>query len=430
MVFSFGGGGGAASTPFATTPFATTNQQQQPPQQNGAPVAATLTIPPYKELFPSQFVSEKVGSMLRESTGTNEDGAHLAGQFLVSEFSICNTAGSIAQRLLQIDQDPTLQPVQPDMGLRQRLSQSPTVLLPIQQPDGTVRHQEATLTQEMLNDVCSIADDLQISEVAAISLYQQAAGRNEPFHSSFVKNCLQGTSVSVGHSAAWSAREIFFHQRPSLLKTCQQLLKLRLGEVDSDNNFVCRATDALLKNGWIKNIVQMVRNYTQRIDQLLEYSNTAGGNVGTTTTPRQFWLGDVTLQSYYEERQIAVECLFFIAYHVQLTVGEVVILIDLVRDLSNASAVFDPLFDVPNPFCGDLGSSSTTAVSWLNQFPRREKDPLAWQKELVKSCWQTGSPQLMRCYCTVAMAVVSALGNRAVLMDRNTHSPNSFGSVS
>ena len=417
MAFSFGG---ATSNP-APAPSPATNYAQAQPQLNAA--AATLQVPSFDELFPNRSIAQKIGNLITRSTSANEHDAILAGQELKS---VLNEQGVVRNRLLQIDQDPTLQPAQPDHALRQRLSQNPTILLPVQMHDGTVEHREATMTPEILRDVCSIANDLQISELAAICLYQQAASGNTPFYSTFVEKCLEGTTIAREDSAAWSAREIFFAQRRLLLRTCQSLVQHRLAERDSDKNLVCRATDVLLQNDWIKHIEKIVRVYSQRIDDIMKsYDNTAeSSNPGVTTATEQFWRGVVTLQCYYDERQIAVECLFFIAYHVQLTAEEVGILIDLVRDLSENSLILDPLFDVPDTY-----SSSTAPSSFILQPARREKNPLAWQQELVKSCWQTGHPQLLRCFCTAIMAVVAALGSNAVLMDRSTHAPNSFRTV-
>ena len=421
MAFSFG----FATSNSAPAPPPAANHHDQAhgqPQQN-ATAAATLMIPSFDELFPNKSIAQKIGHLITCSTGANEHDSNIAGQELKA---LLSEQGVVRLRLLQIDQDPTLTPVQPDHSLRQRLSQNPTILLPIQLHDGNVEHREATMTPEILRDVCSIADDLQISELAAICLYQQAASGNQPFYSTFVEKCLEGTAIMKENSAAWSAREIFFAQRRLLLRTCQSLVQHRLAERGKDKNLVCRATDVLLQNDWIKHIERIVRVYSQRIDEIMKsYDNTAEStNRGVTTPAAQFWRGVVTLQSYFDERQIAVECLFFIAYHVQLTAEEVGILIDLVRDLSQTSLILDPLFDVPDTY-----SSSPAPSSFILQAPRREKNPLAWQEELVKSCWQTGQPQLLRCYCTVIMAVVAALGSHAVLMDRSTHAPNSFRTV-
>ena len=269
-MFGFGGGTSIPAPPAANQGPA--NQGQ--PQQNSGAVAST--IPSFDEEFPNRSISQKIGQLLRYSTCTNDiDDTTIAGQELKAVLSV---QGPVRQRLLHIDQDPTLQPAQPDLGLRQRLSQYPTVLLSIPQHDGTVEYREATLTPTILRDVCSIADDLQISEPCAICLYQQAASRNKPFHSSLVKNCLEETNITREDSIAWSAREIFFAQRILLLQTCRALVQHRLGEPDFDNNHVCRATDELLQNGWILRIIQLVRIYSQRINTISSSHNNTKKN--------------------------------------------------------------------------------------------------------------------------------------------------------
>jgi len=438
--FSFGGAGaasnlsaGANPAPTAFNPQQQQQQLQQQLQQRAAP--PTMTIPLFDQLFPGRSVANKVGSLLRTSTATtNGDTSLFDGQELIAALSNTQDEKSIAQRLLLLHQDPTLQPVQPDQALRQRLAQNPTVRLSIEQQDGSVQLREATLAPNMLQDVFGIADDLQISEEAAICLYQQASASDKPFHSFFVQRCLKDSNVSAETTAAWCAREMYFAQSPLLLRTCLSLLQHRLGAGENASSSACEATDSLLQAGWINNFVQMVRICTQRISQVMaSFNNSAMGANGTTSTTAQFWGGDVTLQSFFEKRQIAVECLFFAAYNVQHTVEEVGALIDLVQELTDASIVLDPLYDVPNPFevtDDDAVGNSAAAAPWLFHRPQREKDPLVWQQELAATCWKTGQPQLMRCFCTLVMTVLSALGNRAVLMDRNTHAPNTFGAVS
>ena len=114
---------------------------------------------------------------------------------------------------------------------------------------------------------------------------------------------------------------------------------------------------------------------------------------------------------------------------VEVKDGEVVSMIDLVRDLSDGLTVLNPYSDVPNPFESSSLESTSAAPWFLPHQEQREKDPMVWQKELVTTVWNTGLPQLLRCCSTTIMAVVSSLGDRAVLMDRETHAPNSFGKV-
>ena len=68
------------------------------------------------------------------------------------------------------------------------------------------------------------------------------------------------------------------------------------------------------------------------------------------------------------QRQIAVENLYYVAYHTQLTVDEVCALIDLIQELTNGGGggeeeeglpILDPLIkDVPSPY-EDVDSDSS-----------------------------------------------------------------------
>jgi hypothetical protein len=126
---------------------------------------------------------------------------------------------------------------------------------------------------------------------------------------------------------------------------------------------------------------------------------------------------------------VAAECPFR-AYHTQLTEPEVVALIDLVQELTNGDdsgknpglIILDPFADVPDPF----KDASPTMASQVWPFqntspPLQEKDPLAWQKELVEQTWETGLPQLLRCVSTLVTSIICALDGRNVA--RPNHSP-------
>lgn len=451
--------GGTSATPgqqqHATSP--STNIGEGTETSFGASTSAlaqpTLRVPSYNELFPGRSIGYKIDSLLRASTFVDNDsqGAILAGQELIYLLNQSHHDNSTANRLLQHPNEfSVLEEVQPDHALRQRLAQCPLITLTIEQEDGSLEHREATLAPNMLQDVCTIADDLQISEVAAICLYQQAAAAETPFRSRFVQDLLiDGAVTAEPSSIAWMAREIYAAQSPLLLRTCLTLLQHRLREGDDNctGNPVSEATDALLQSGWIDNFIRLVRDYTKCIKHVLSRSNTlaSGRAHGSALLPAEsrthFWRHEVTLQICFKERQLAVECLFFVAYRVQMKVDEVVALIDLVRELMDGSVVLNPYTDVPDPFetfpAGSSGAisfmgnaTSAAASPWfMQQQQQKEKDPLAWQQELATTAWKTGQPQLLRCASTLVMAVVSALGDRAVLMDRMTHAPNAFGRV-
>jgi hypothetical protein len=420
---------------------------QQPTGANTAagnvattPLTPTITVPPYDELFPNQSIWNKITDLLHvlsaSTSGTEE--ASLAGQDLIDILSRSDQTNSIAYQLLH-QRSPTgiLEAIAPDHALRQRLEQNPSVNLSVEQDDGSFSLQEATITHSMLTDICLIADDLQISEVAAISLFQQAASSKTPFRSKFVRSCLQ-SSNSVNEapelSLSWMAREIYAAQSPLLLRACLALLQHRLREGNSvrSQNPVTEATDALFSSGWIHNLIQLVLNHSTHSNNLMAAINTPSAQRQFQESS-SFWRYDMALQLCYRERLLAAECIFFATYNLQMMEDEVIALVDLLRSLTNASRVLNPYTDVPDPFESlSAGSYDFAGTPWgvVTDQQIREKDPLEWQQQLAIGAWQTGQPQLLRCACIVLMANISALSDRATLIDRSTHLPNHFGLVS
>jgi hypothetical protein len=188
-----------------------------------------------------------------------------------------------------------------------------------------------------------------------------------------------------------------------------------------NSRWVCRATDALLSEGWISNLINVIRKYTQQIEMTLAQT-AAAANAAPS-----FWRHVATLQARIHERHIAAQCVFFASYHVQFTAPEVIELLDLIRDLSNIMPVLDPYMDVPDPY--EHVTDESSSVTWMHH-QQNQKDPLVWQQELIQTCWKVGKPDLLRCTCTLVMACIASLGTKGVLMDRNTHKANAFGEVS
>jgi hypothetical protein len=155
------------------------------------------------------------------------------------------------------------------------------------------------------------------------------------------------------------------------------------------------------------------------------------------------------------QRHVAAECLFYLAYHTQLTSEEVVSVIDLIKDLTNGDGcegtglpLLDPLVkDVPNPY-ESVDSLATSSTSWQQHQqqhqqphygmggwmdappPPKTKDAKQWEQELMSNLWGRGQPQLLQCVTTLVMSVMCALDARHVLVERYGHGCNSFGVVS
>ncbi len=187
--------------------------------------------------------------------------------------------------------------------------------------------------------------------------------------------------------------------------------------------------------------------------------------------------GDIAMEFAFRglahlQRQLASECLFLLSYHTQLTVEEVVALIDLVRDLTNGDVgessspslgeglpLLDPLLDnVPSPYEVDASSPPLEGGGslWQQQSafygssvfrgkgvgdaifnhwqphhsaatPLRLKDAKEWEDELDALLWKRDQPQLLRCISTLILTVVCALDATHVLVDRTSHGPSAFG---
>ena len=126
----------------------------------------------------------------------------------------------------------------------------------------------------------------------------------------------------------------------------------------------------------------------------------------------------------FQQRQLACRCLFYLAYHTQLTTEEVVGLIDLIQDLTNGDSmgmgsglpILDPLRDVPDPYrvvwnqnkentnssvggMGGGGNANANANSMQGQMQmqnvssmtpqqiKAEKKHEEWKEELLRSLW-------------------------------------------
>ena len=287
-----------------------------------------------------------------------------------------------------------------------------------------------------------------------------------------------------------AALRLHFHERSATLRTIMDLIRHRVevydNVVDSSRSTTTEsiliATDQLLDAGLVTNLIKYIELTTTFIDETrlaletMEKDKIGGGESKTPSSP---WMmssssptpvnaaasvlpaaahhhdaGFATLGYYITERQLASECLFYLAYHTQLTVSEVSNLIDLIQKLTNDGL---PMIDpwswddvVPSPHVavdedttmGGGGSSpwqrhQSSGAYWADfkpttplgvaLHPSRLKDVGDWEDELVASLWRAGRPQLLRCVSTLLMTIVCAFDARHVLVERKTHGPNDFG---
>ncbi|KAL7548435.1 hypothetical protein ACHAWF_012918 [Thalassiosira exigua] len=331
--------------------------------------------------------------------------------------------------------------------------------------------------------------------------------------------------------AVRAARRLFFAERASLLATLSELIRHRVeaaaevaaavhagGPPSRNSNgaggregatipstappsALLVATDQLLEGGLILNLIRTVREATERIAEVGEglrraaegeraaaAAPAAAGTFGAAPpAPSAFGAGtfgkppaaatsprpadrdmDRALLGFaHLQRQAASECLFYLAYHTQLTAEEACGLIDLVRDLTNGSdggrgfgrggglPLPDPLGggggdDVPPPHevpeeerrpphafgppsaGGSAFAPFGGAHPWqphpLRQHhPPELRDPAEWRRSLASSLARSGRPRLLRCVASLVLAATCALDARHVLVDRTTHGPNPFG---
>ena len=311
-----------------------------------------------------------------------------------------------------------------------------------------------------------------------------------------------------GEDVLRAARELYFHERSCLLSSLLMLIRARveasshiLGLQDADGmasasassaRAVLQATDQLIENDLVGNLVQLARDLTTKITDIgrkiaegrMKKAAAAAAPpapVAAPAAPAPLAFGafgaapqpapvaaaaaapagpavrdmDHALLAFaYQSRQTVAECLFYLAYHTQLTGKEVGSIIDLVQDLTNGSGwerkqgglgcglpILDPIGNAPNVYAAALaappqyGSVSPSAPV--------EKEVAAWESELVGNLWDgagsrppapdsvgPGVPHLLQCTSTLVMTVICALDPGQVLMDRKTHGPNAFGVVS
>ncbi len=89
------------------------------------------------------------------------------------------------------------------------------------------------------------------------------------------------------------------------------------------------------------------------------------------------------------QRQVASECLFFVAYHTQLEISEVASLIDLIRDLTNGSTSDDGL-PILEPWSDDFVPSPHVEAKdlMLMSSPwERQQQQQQWQQSPGGAYW-------------------------------------------
>ena len=303
-----------------------------------------------------------------------------------------------------------------------------------------------------------------------------------------------------GEDVLRAARELYFHERSCLLSSLLLLIRARveasshiLQDADgmasaSSARAVLQATDQLIENDLVGNLVQVARDLTAKITDIgrkiaegrvKKAAAAAAPPAPAPAAPAPLAFGafgaapqpapaaaaapagpavrdmDHALLAFaYQSRQTVAECLFYLAYHTQLTGKEVGSIIDLVQDLTNGSSwekkrggigcglpILDPIGNAPNVYAA--APTAPSQYGSVSPSAPVEKDVAAWESELVGNLWDgagsrlpapdlvgPGVPHLLQCTSTLVMTVICALDPGQVLMDRKTHGPNAFGIVS
>lgn len=433
--FSFAHAPSAASSPAAPTPAASATSPA---------ITPAVTVPEYTSIFPNMTIIEKLDTLLPQaSLSQDSDDARLAAQELQH---VLNCTVPASQDVTQVFGSYLAKPTvlewkQPDLQLRERLRQNPHVSL---------HGQTAALTPSMLQEVFQLSDELHIAESDALALYAEASKREtrtrlqDRLEYSFVDNSMTGSidPLVLGDDVFRASRELYFYERNFAIKAILELAQYRLALDPS----VLQATDQLLVANLIDNLVTYIREWTARTDALeQEFANAtrpAQNMFGLQPPPvdpkNETNFAKVHLKFGYNQRQTAAESLFYLTYNTQCTPQEVASLIDLIRDLTNGTSdttglpLLNPFQDVPSAYVVPTPGVANNQFPLMQPLPPlREKDAVEWHHELVDQVWKMGGkPQLLQCVSILALAGITSLDSRHELIDRNTHTVNSFGVVS
>lgn len=333
----------------------------------------------------------------------------------------------------------SLQPKLPDWtapnpSLRQQLVQNPTI---------GIDSETTTLTSKVVDRILQLSTDLRIPEDQATTLYAQVSSELETIQAVLPSSIVDQAGLLHNLTpTTQAARDFYFYERHLKWKTLLFLFQSRLAK---DSPYLLQATDVLLQDGIIPELIQTIQESTQRTVHLMQELAAAAAaainiQINTTTTTHNHYnnnnnlygsanatannsmasqdgntkkhFANVHLLFYQQQRQIACEILFFIAYHAQWTIGELVALLDLIRDLTQHVPLPCPFTNVPTPY-------ETLTPTWPATF--QEKSFFAWQSDFVTQIHQTGQPALLQSLSLLVATAMAAMDTRQQLWDRDSH---------
>ena len=392
--------------------------------------------------FPNEQIFSEISLLLSKSASPSDEGFEAASD-LVDRLKCDGSNNKCIGHLLS--NPKTLTYKSPNINIRNQIQHNPTVLLP--------GNREATLVPEMFAEVLSIADDLRISEEEALCLFWEVsndarrAALEDQLRESFIDKSLSSDgaatlpSIALGTDVKKAAKELYFLERRRLSQLLLRLVQRRLPSQLPWGELIIEATDCLIQNNLVENLVRVIREWTLIIGHIEHHltrsvsSSTHSYRVFAQEKNKNEQFDRVHVNFALEERQAAVECLFYVAYHTQLTIDEVVAVIDVIRDLTNGFEshsglpILNPFHDVPSSYENPPQMDQPWAPYQINPGPLKERNFLDWEKELVKKTRQTNMPELLRCISALVVTVMAALDTKQVLIDRYTHRENTFGEV-
>ncbi|KAL7580005.1 hypothetical protein ACA910_004995 [Epithemia clementina (nom. ined.)] len=300
----------------------------------------------------------------------------------------------------------------PNPTTRQKLHQERVVLLASSSDPN--RKEEATLSDQMLNELFSLADDLALTEEQALLLLAKSKKQ----------------SKLTPEILYWKERQ---QHMETLLYIFQKRLALNDNLSSVDVALVAAANEFLQKS-LVGELLQLISEYSQRLDRLIEKRRRSNAEAADDASrARQIKVISHHIDFASKQRQMAAETLFFIAYNFHLESDEVVGLLRLIRSLSAGDANNPESFpglrplnphDVPSAYTHNTTMQQHPQVMWMEGFAQHsstqleEKNPFDWQNELVEQNWNQGHPQLLRCIATLLMTAVAVLDQLTPLNDR------------
>lgn len=385
----YGALAGSTSALSATTPSGTS--------------AGVFAVADFADTFPYLRLLSKIRDLVSKLSLSSKEAQYAAQELL----HLLQTTDALAN-------PPPPVFTQPNNAIRQQLQNNPRV---------TLQNSIAGLTPQMLQEVCTIADALHLSEEHAMALYAEAS---KPSTRQFLQDSNEDHALL--NDVLRASYFLFFQQRLALLKILILLSQSRL-----EHNLL-EATDTLLSRNLIQNLVALVRNLTSLITQVQPQQDQTRQQIPGYYAPMETestqdkvrWLDHL-----HQERQMAAECLFYLTYSSQCTAQEIASLIDLIQELTNENlSVLDPVQDVPDahhpqPLTIPQWGPFTQALP-----PLREKTNWEWERELVDNVWKMKEPYVLNCVSVLIMAVLCALDTNQSLLNRETHTINEFGVVS